>query len=520
MQTIKLFGKITALLTVTAAALAVAAAVPAGFAAAGTPLPEYVYEDARRELPFSVSFNTLNGIKSGSDAEKIFAEALQSLGADDKSDPYVLDALALLAEECARFGGGKDGGALLKSLSAEADAAGAPLLRALRAGYNIKLDGGVSLSAEDLPTAPKDAELVYLTAPFASLRLTAAYYKDSVVLALYREGEAPGPAGTAVTDGAPSIPNVALRYWAIWVILAAMLAATLAEPLRRRSITRIVLPALCVLAAAANVLTLTLSAPAEPDDYAAEPGEGVCAVIPDGATAILSLPVDAGDAYDFTVTDADGAAIPSKLNPVTGYIDARITASGTYSLELSGVYFTDIKDKDAEMQYAIRILTSRGLMDGGAERSFLPDRAITRAEFLNVVVRVMNLLDGDAECTFPDVVRSDWYYTIAASAQQAGLVSGFDDGSFRGNDAIEKSQMVEIAGNTLARVMGYYPADLSALSVYSDADSMRVWIRENAALATRAGIVPQRADGAFSGGGVMTRGDAAVMLYRLYMKIW
>jgi hypothetical protein len=160
-------------------------------------------------------------------------------------------------------------------------------------------------------------------------------------------------------------------------------------------------------------------------------------------------------------------------------------------------------------------------MDGADEREFLPDREITRAEFLSVVLRVMNLIDEEAESGFPDVLRSDWFYTVAASAGKERLISGYEDGTFRGNTPIQKIQMVTIAANALQRMMSYTAVDDAdeVLNAYADGEKIANWARAGVALATRAGIVPERADGAFDGGGVMTRGDAAVMLYRMFMKI-
>ena len=58
------------------------------------------------------------------------------------------------------------------------------------------------------------------------------------------------------------------------------------------------------------------------------------------------------------------------------------------------------------------------------------------------------------------------------------------------------------------------------LSTYTDASAIPEWARIDVALATRENLVVRRTDGAFNGTATMTRGEAALILYRMFMKIW
>jgi hypothetical protein len=382
---------------------------------------------------------------------------------------------------------------------------GVTLPREPRLGATVSLD-----DARDGDWQPRDGvEHVYIDAPFATLRVDASAARGAYV---QRLGEPEEPER-------PSVMAEALRFWGIWVIAAALAASVLIEPVRRRRAGRWATLGLCVCAAAVNLFAVTRPAAEETPEE-----DGVLVEFEDGAPAVLSVAPPDGDDTDLTVVGEDGAPAPCKYNPVTRAIDARIVTGGKYYLRLSAVYFTDIKDKSAEMRQAIRVLTSRGLMDGAGERSFLPDREITRAEFLSVALRVMGMLDGEAESHFPDVLRSDWFYSVAASTEKERLIIGYDDGTFRGNAPILKAQMVAVTGSALSRVMGYpTPTETEAdeiLREYTDGDAIADWARESVALAARAGIVPRRADGSFDSESVMTRGDAAIMLYRLFMRMW
>jgi hypothetical protein len=58
----------------------------------------------------------------------------------------------------------------------------------------------------------------------------------------------------------------------------------------------------------------------------------------------------------------------------------------------------------------------------------------------------------------------------------------------------------------------------SYLGKYSD--SIATWAQSEVALATKENLVVYRTDGTFSGDKTMTRGDAAIIIYRLFQRIW
>lgn len=51
-------------------------------------------------------------------------------------------------------------------------------------------------------------------------------------------------------------------------------------------------------------------------------------------------------------------------------------------------------------------------------------------------------------------------------------------------------------------------------------DGVVDWAQKEVALATKENLVVYRTDGTFKGSSGMTRGDAAIVVYRLFQKIW
>ena len=173
------------------------------------------------------------------------------------------------------------------------------------------------------------------------------------------------------------------------------------------------------------------------------------------------------------------------------------------------------------MQDAINVLASKGIINGTTATTFGPDGRITRAEIAALIVRTLSKLDPDADGRFSDVRRSDWFFGAVGSAQRHGIVNGTSPTTFAPLSNILKDQIVAVCARTLRAEMKYRsPSNVSGvLSVYTDSASIAQWGREDIALATRENLVG-RTDGAFNGGATMTRGDAAVVLYRMFMKIW
>ena len=79
-------------------------------------------------------------------------------------------------------------------------------------------------------------------------------------------------------------------------------------------------------------------------------------------------------------------------------------------------------------------------MNGMGKGKFEPDTTLNRA----MVATVLYRLSGDkvsATNAFPDVPANEWYGEAVAWAQQKGIVTGFEDGTFRPMEEISRQDM-------------------------------------------------------------------------------
>ena len=236
----------------------------------------------------------------------------------------------------------------------------------------------------------------------------------------------------------------------------------------------------------------------------------------------LSLPPIEGNTDFQAVTRSNGTAIGGKYNPATGMLDVNIKDSDTYTVKMNQKDFADIQKKSNEMKNAIRVLASKGIIGGTSATTFSPDSTITRAEIAALIVRTLSKLDPNSNGGFVDVKKTDWFYGASGSAKRFGIMNGTSATIFAPKKNILKDQIVAVAARTIRTEMKYRnPVDMEKyLGSYLDRGSLPSWGTIDFALATRENLVVKRTDGKFSPAGTMSRGDAAIILYRMFMKIW
>ena len=267
---------------------------------------------------------------------------------------------------------------------------------------------------------------------------------------------------------------------------------------------------------------VTLSLPPEPGDIRYQTVVSVYGN-PDRNPVPEYLPFNLKHGIDIykQMEDTDKITVASKNNPATATIDGKILESGNYAVRENAKDFTDISNKSKEMQDAIRYLASKGVIYGTTETTFSPDDTINRAQIVALIMRALGKAnDTSLRANFTDVSPSDWYYYAAAASQKNNIILGYSDGSFRGGNIINRGQIYVVSGRILVKEMRYKaPTNPeSYLSKYED--DIADWAKPMIALATRENLIVKRKDGRFYAAGSMTRGNAAIALYRLFKKMW
>jgi hypothetical protein len=331
-------------------------------------------------------------------------------------------------------------------------------------------------------------------ADFAAVTIAHEHIRPGnfVTISLPQNGAGIAAAGVfgtltaALTDFSSPLTILA-NYWFVLVILGLVLTAIILA-ITGKKLRIWVVPTFAILAIAANAGTILL--------FGQGPGpRGIAAEefavnMTSGMQITLSLPVhDAANPHNLILFDSQNRPVVTKFNPVTGNIDANIRQSGIYFLREYEAVFNDIYHKPQLMQDAIVRLASRGIMPGLADGYFVPADPIAREDFIFAIATIFDM----------------------------------EYANFDLSGRLSKEEMTVMAVDALTEHMGYrmLPDTEGALDIlYLDRRHLTPRYELHIALATAANILTPRADNLFAPESVMTRGDAAVVLYRVFNRVW
>ena len=110
--------------------------------------------------------------------------------------------------------------------------------------------------------------------------------------------------------------------------------------------------------------------------------------------------------------------------------------------------YTDVP-ADAWYNNAVSTLSNAGIIDGYEDGTFKPDGNITRAEFATIAVRFFEAT-YDGGDLFSDIA-GHWAQDYINEAANAGIVDGYEDGTFRPQQNITRAEAVTMVNRTVDR---------------------------------------------------------------------
>lgn len=173
--------------------------------------------------------------------------------------------------------------------------------------------------------------------------------------------------------------------------------------------------------------------------------------------------------------------------------------------------FSDIKGHWAKD--TIEKLNEKGLVNG-KENGFEPDSALTRAEWITLLLRAIgaDFESVEVKDNFGDVNQDDWYAKAVQFAFDNNLVSG-TDGNFNPNDNVTREQMAKMLIDALEYFLGE-EIDTDELS-FTDNASISSWAEQYVQKAVSKGLITGTPEGAFNPSSQATRAEACTVLLRL-----
>lgn len=114
------------------------------------------------------------------------------------------------------------------------------------------------------------------------------------------------------------------------------------------------------------------------------------------------------------------------------------------------INFTDYNDENSFDYYYLKQLSVCGVVAGDEEGRANPHSEITRAEATAMVMRFLGLsvIDG-AKSNFDDVKNGDWFCDVVASANKYGIVKGDSDKTFSPERSISREEFAVMAARAI-----------------------------------------------------------------------
>ena len=203
-----------------------------------------------------------------------------------------------------------------------------------------------------------------------------------------------------------------------------------------------------------------------------------------------------------------------------GDVSLRMTHASQYAIVIDDkshdLPFTDLGENQW-YEAAVRYAFTHDIMEGMSATKFSPNISLTRAQAVQVLYNLEGQPTVSGNAAFPDLVY-EWYNPAIAWAEQTGVVDGYEDGTFRPGQPVNRMEFAQMLYNYAA----YKGCDLSAqgdLTAFPDGDSVQPWAETAMTWANGNALINGHDDGTLEPGGTTTRAQAASILMRFDQNV-
>ena len=171
----------------------------------------------------------------------------------------------------------------------------------------------------------------------------------------------------------------------------------------------------------------------------------------------------------FLVGYAEGTFGPER-NMTRAEVTTMFARLLTEQIEADKTYSSTFNDvaKDCWAANYIGYMQQFGIVTGYEDGSFRPDAPVTRAEFAAIASRFEKLTQGSA--SFTDVPDTHWAVKYINFAATRGWVTGYEDGSFKPEHSITRAEVAAVTCRLLERSADqtYIRSHIGELRTFAD----------------------------------------------------
>jgi hypothetical protein len=178
------------------------------------------------------------------------------------------------------------------------------------------------------------------------------------------------------------------------------------------------------------------------------------------------------------------------------------------------VNFEDLEEVDWA-QREVAFLAERGIISGRNEKTFAPKDNIIRADYMVLMMRMLEL-DGEVPSVknFKDIPIGAYYTNAVAMARQLEFTFGFENDEFRPRHNITRQDMFAMTYRIMQITGEIEDGDPRFLERFDDYEDIAPYAREAMAALVREGLLRGSFNHLFPRGNA-TRAETAVFVYRV-----
>ena len=168
--------------------------------------------------------------------------------------------------------------------------------------------------------------------------------------------------------------------------------------------------------------------------------------------------------------------------------------------------FTDVDGHWAES--SIERWTEEEVVNGYEDNTFKPENNVTRAEFVAMIVRMLQPTETADLAAYNDVDADAWYYDAMSKAVAMELVEGYSNNTLKPTANITRQEAMVI----LNRVLELAASKEASVEKFSDAKDIADWAEDAILAFVENGYVNGYEDGTVQPKALITRAEAAKLL--------
>lgn len=163
---------------------------------------------------------------------------------------------------------------------------------------------------------------------------------------------------------------------------------------------------------------------------------------------------------------------------------------------------------------AIESLVQAGVLQGYDDGTFKPERTVNRAEALKMVLLSagISVNKGLFQTGYPDVPLDAWYAGYVMEGTLRGIVEGNPDGSFAGDRTVNKAEFLKMVTQTFQVDLLVHQNLTTPVSADVASNS---WFAPYLSYAKTVGLTYPTLDDRLDPGKLLTRGECAQIVHKM-----